>query len=287
MNSHAASSAPCPEEAGKTLAGFIAAHPRLLVLTGAGVSTASGIPDYRDLQGQWKRAQPVSYQAFMGRELTRQRYWARSLVGWRTFGRATAAPAHRVLADLERSGLVELLVTQNVDGLHEAAGSRRVVDLHGRLDAVRCMDCGARLARELWQGALIERNPAWSALSALSAPDGDADLEAVDFAQFVIPPCPSCGSRLLKPDVVFYGESVPRERVGRAMDALGRSRALLVLGSSLMVYSGYRFVLAAREAAMAVAAVNQGVTRADGAFTLKLASDVGRTLQVAASILHG
>lgn len=273
------------QDAGQ-LARFIANHPRLLVLTGAGVSTASGIPDYRDVKGQWKRPQPVTYQAFMGSELTRQRYWARSLVGWRTFGRATPGLAHEVLAGLEGQGLIELLVTQNVDGLHGAAGSREVVDLHGRLDVVRCMDCEIRFSRGQWQDALVELNPDWSALSALSAPDGDADLEAVDFSRFVIPPCPCCGSPMLKPDVVFYGESVPRERVQRALQALTRSRAMLVLGSSLMVYSGYRFTLAARDAGIPVAAVNQGVTRADDLFALKLTGDVGRTLRVAASLLQ-
>ena len=166
-----------PLEAGAQLAEFIAGHSPLVVLTGAGVSTASGIPDYRDVNGQWKRAQPVTFQAFMGAELTRQRYWARSLVGWRTFGQARPGPAHTVLAQLERAGRVELLITQNVDGLHEAGGSRRVVDLHGRLDTVRCMGCEARFSRASWQDALVSLNPEWAQLSALSAPDGDADLE--------------------------------------------------------------------------------------------------------------
>ncbi|MBF5006962.1 NAD-dependent protein deacetylase [Diaphorobacter caeni] len=274
-------------EAGAQLAAFMQRHPGLVVLTGAGVSTASGIPDYRDLKGQWKRPQPVTYQAFMGAEHTRQRYWARSLVGWRTFGQARPGAAHLVLAQLEEAGWIDLLITQNVDGLHEAAGSRAVVDLHGRLDTVRCMECERRFSRAQWQDALVDANPGWAQRTALSAPDGDADLEAVDFSSFVIPPCPHCGGRLLKPDVVFYGESVPRERVERSLQAVRQSRGVLVLGSSLMVYSGYRFVLAAGEAGIPVAAVNRGTTRGDAAFALKLDADVGATLQAAASILQG
>ncbi len=276
-----------PAAAGALLATFIQRHPALVVLTGAGVSTASGIPDYRDLNGQWKRPQPVTFQAFMGSEHTRQRYWARSLVGWRTFGQARPSAAHRFLADLEHAGWIDLLITQNVDGLHEAAGSRAVVDLHGRLDTVRCMACEQRFSRALWQEALVQSNPGWAQRTALSAPDGDADLEAVDFFSFVIPPCPHCGSRMLKPDVVFYGESVPRERVDRCLQAIDVARGVLVLGSSLMVYSGYRFVLAAEAARVPVAAVNRGTTRGDAAFVLKLDADVGATLQAAASILQG
>ncbi|QIL79807.1 NAD-dependent protein deacetylase [Diaphorobacter sp. HDW4A] len=275
------------EDAGAQLAAFLQRHPGLVVLTGAGVSTASGIPDYRDLKGQWKRPQPVTYQAFMGAEHTRQRYWARSLVGWRTFGQARPGAAHHALAQLEEAGWIDLLITQNVDGLHEAAGSRAVVDLHGRLDTVRCMECERRFSRAQWQDALVDANPGWAQRTALSAPDGDADLEAVDFSDFVIPPCPHCGSRLLKPDVVFYGESVPRERVERSLRAVQRARGVLVLGSSLIVYSGYRFVLAAEEAGIPVAAVNRGTTRGDTAFVLKLDADVGETLRAAASILQG
>ncbi|QNP48803.1 NAD-dependent protein deacetylase [Diaphorobacter aerolatus] len=276
-----------PARAGALLAAFIERHAGLVVLTGAGVSTASGIPDYRDLNGQWKRPQPVTYQAFMGSEHTRQRYWARSLVGWRTFGQARAGAAHRVLAELEQQGWVDLLITQNVDGLHEAAGSTALVDLHGRLDTVRCMSCEWRFSRAQWQEALVAGNPGWAQRTALSAPDGDADLEAVDFSDFVIPPCPHCGGRLLKPDVVFYGESVPRERVQRSLEAVRNARGVLVLGSSLMVYSGYRFVLAAQDAGVPVVAVNRGATRGDAAFLFKLEADVGPTLQAAASILQG
>ncbi|WP_049620936.1 NAD-dependent protein deacetylase [Frateuria defendens] len=255
--------------ADEDLPAFIAAHRRLFVLTGAGCSTDSGIPDYRDANGEWKRAQPVTYQAFMGDAHTRRRYWARSLVGWRRFGRAEPNATHRALHRLEELGKVELLLTQNVDGLHQRAGNRRVVDLHGRLDQVRCMACERRLPRAALQDELLRLNPAWAALDAADAPDGDADLDGHDFERFAVPPCPHCGG-LLKPDVVFFGENVPRERVGEAMRALDAADAMLVVGSSLMVFSGYRFAHAASRAGKPVAAVNLGRTRADPLLSLKL-----------------
>ena len=248
---------------------FIDRHRRVFVLTGAGCSTKSGIPDYRDADGQWKRAQPVTYQAFTGQAATRQRYWARSLVGWRRFGRARPNDAHRALARLEASGRTELLLTQNVDRLHQAAGSAKVIDLHGRLDLVRCLGCGRRSPREEHQQRLVEANPAWAELDAADAPDGDADLDGKDFAGFAVPPCPHCGG-ILKPDVVFFGENVPRERVETGMRHVAAADAMLVVGSSLMVYSGFRFVRAAVEAGKPVAAVNLGRTRADGLLALKI-----------------
>lgn len=267
------------------LAAFIRAHPRLFVLTGAGCSTASGIPDYRDAEGQWKRPQPVTFQAFMGEEATRQRYWARSLVGWRVMGHAQPGAAHRALARLEALGHVEMLLTQNVDGLHDAAGSRSTVDLHGRIDTVRCMHCETRMPRAALQQRLLEANPAWAHLQAETAPDGDAYLDGLDFSTFAVPACPACGQGPLKPDVVFFGENVPRERVTAAREALQRADAALVAGSSLMVYSGFRFVQAAADAGKPIAAVNQGRTRGDALFALKLQSDVGQTLAEAAALL--
>lgn len=254
-------------------------HPRLFVVTGAGCSTGAGIPDYRDENGDWKRPRPVTYQAFMGDAATRRRYWARSLVGWPVMGGARPGAAHHALARLERQGRIELLLTQNVDGLHHAAGSRRVIDLHGRIDTVRCMDCEARTPRAELQRELLRRNPAWAALQASAAPDGDADLEGRDFQSFDVPPCPRCGTGLLKPDVVFFGESVPRGRVDAAHAALARADAVLVAGSSLMVYSGYRFVQAAAQRGLPVAAINRGRTRADGLLALKLEADVGQALE--------
>jgi NAD-dependent SIR2 family protein deacetylase len=248
---------------------FIERHSRLFVLTGAGCSTDSGIPDYRDADGEWKRAQPVQFRSFMDDGLTRKRYWARSLVGWRRFGRARPNDAHRALAALERQGRVGLLVTQNVDRLHQAAGSHAVVDLHGRLDTVRCMSCGRRLLREELQQELLRRNPEWADLDAHDAPDGDADLHGLDFTAFEVPACDQCGG-VLKPDVVFYGESVPKERVATAMRAVKEADAMLVVGTSLMVYSGYRFAREAAAAGKPIATVNLGRTRADDLVSLKV-----------------
>jgi NAD-dependent SIR2 family protein deacetylase len=256
---------------------FIARHPRLFLLTGAGCSTDSGIPDYRNEEGEWKRPQPVQFNPFMTELRTRQRYWARSLIGWRYFGRAQPNAAHRALAALERQGRMELLVTQNVDRLHQAAGSQRVVDLHGRLDLVRCMSCEQRISRQDHQERLLSLNPTWAQLDAREAPDGDADLEARDFSAFNVPPCPFCDG-ILKPDVVFFGESVPRDRVDQAMEGLRNADAMLVVGSSLMVWSGYRFAQAAAEAGKPIAAVNLGRTRADHLLSLKVSRPCGEAL---------
>jgi len=259
---------------------FLQRHRRLFVLTGAGCSTASGIPDYRDAAGGWKRRPPVTYQAFVGDAATRSRYWARSLVGWRRFGRARPNDAHAALARLETDDRVELLLTQNVDGLHQAAGSRNVIDLHGRLDQVRCLDCERRVAREEFQRELERRNPDWAGLDAVDAPDGDADLEALDFSTFAVPACAQCGG-MQKPDVVFFGENVPRDRVERAVRHLDAADAMLVVGSSLMVFSGYRFARAAARAGKPVAAINLGRTRADDLLALKVERDCAAALQAA------
>ncbi|QQS53373.1 MAG: NAD-dependent protein deacetylase [Candidatus Competibacteraceae bacterium] len=251
------------------LADFVERHPRLFVLTGAGCSTDSGIPDYRDHNGDWKRRQPVSYQEFVASERTRQRYWARSLLGWPTFARARPNATHTALAQLEAAGFVHQLVTQNVDGLHQQAGSRRVIDLHGRLDAVVCLACGTRGSRAAMQSALERDNPTFAVLAAVTGPDGDADLEEADFGGFRVPGCARCGG-VLKPAVVFFGETVPKPRVERACQRLADADALLVVGSSLMVFSGYRFCKLAAARGQPVAALNLGRTRADGELALKL-----------------
>lgn len=268
-----------------TLAEFIAHHPRLFVLTGAGCSTESGIPDYRDADGAWKRSPPVQFADFMTKPAMRQRYWARSLVGWRHFGAAQPNAAHAALAELESLGRVDLLVTQNVDGLHEHAGSRAVVDLHGRLDVVRCMQCSHRLPRADLQLDLTARNPRWAAFDARVAPDGDVDLAADDFSDVDVPACPVCDG-ILKPDVVFFGESVPRERVEAAMTAARRADAMLVVGSSLMIYSGFRFAEAAAAAGRPIAAVNLGRTRADALLALKVVARCAEALPAALSALR-
>jgi NAD-dependent SIR2 family protein deacetylase len=248
---------------------FIDAHPRLAVLTGAGVSTSSGIPDYRDEQGEWKRARPVEFRPFMTDARVRQRYWSRSTAGWPIISRATPNGAHRALAQLENTGFVQSLITQNVDGLHTAAGSRNVIDLHGKLDLVRCMSCGHTLPRAELQRQLLEENPDWARIEGRVAPDGDVDIEGRDYSGFVVPDCPRCGG-ILKPDVVFFGENVPPDRVARAFEDVARADALLVVGSSLMVYSGYRFAEAAANAGKPIAAINLGRTRADHLLTLKI-----------------
>jgi NAD-dependent SIR2 family protein deacetylase len=256
---------------------FIFRHRRLFILTGAGCSTNSGIPDYRDADGNWKRAQPVTYQAFLRDPAVRQRYWARSLVGWRRFGGARPNEAHRALAGLEAMGKCEILLTQNVDRLHQAAGSTKVIDLHGRLDQVLCLGCGELTARAALQDRLTRLNPDWAALDAADAPDGDADLDGVAFSSFVVPPCGTCGG-VLKPDVVYFGETVPGERVQAALAHLAQADAMLVVGSSLMVYSGFRFVRTAVRAGKPVAAVNLGRTRADAMLALKLERPCGDAL---------
>ena len=252
-----------------SLQDFVDQHRRLFVLTGAGCSTNSGIPDYRDADGNWKRQQPVTYQAFMGDEATRRRYWARSMVGWRRFGKALPNNAHRALSKLETAGRSELVLTQNVDRLHQAAGSERVIDLHGRLDTIRCMGCDRKSPRDELQGELARLNASWVDLDAASAPDGDADLDAHDFSTFDVPSCPICQG-ILKPDVVFFGESVPRDSVDTAAAHLKKADGMLIVGSSLMVYSGFRFVQMAARAGLAIAAVNLGRTRADEILALKV-----------------
>ncbi|NIJ88778.1 NAD-dependent SIR2 family protein deacetylase [Xanthomonas campestris] len=266
-----------PAHDNDALQAFIERHQRLFVLSGAGCSTDSGIPDYRDLQGGWKRPQPVTFQAFMGELSTRQRYWARSLIGWPRFGQARPNVTHHALAALEARGQLELLLTQNVDRLHQAAGSQAVIDLHGRLDVVRCMGCERRMPRTDFQVLLEQANPGWATLEAAQAPDGDADLDDVAFDTFVVPPCPVCGG-VLKPDVVFFGENVPRERVERAFAHLQAADAVLVVGSSLMVYSGFRFVQAAARNGLPIAALNFGRTRADDLLTLKVEQSCAQAL---------
>jgi NAD-dependent SIR2 family protein deacetylase len=248
---------------------FIERHSRLFVLTGAGCSTESGIPDYRDADGGWKRAAPVMFQAFMGEPATRRRYWARSLVGWQRLRAARPNDAHRALVGLQQRDRVAQLVTQNVDGLHQAAGSTQVIDLHGRIDQVRCMSCQQRQSREDLQHELVRLNPGWADVDAMQAPDGDADVEHHDFARFQVPACRLCGG-VLKPDVVFFGEQVPADRVRSSMAQLMQADAMLVVGSSLMVYSGYRFAQAAALAGKPIAAVNLGRTRADALLALKV-----------------
>jgi NAD-dependent SIR2 family protein deacetylase len=251
------------------LKAFVEEHQRLFVLTGAGCSTNSGIPDYRDADGGWKRTPPVRFQAFIADDTTRRRYWARSMIGWRRFGQAQPNDAHHALARLEANGRSRMLLTQNVDRLHQAAGSREVIDLHGRLDLVRCLACSVALRRADFQHQLIRLNAVWADLDAAALPDGDAELDQRDFSNFAVPDCPSCGGTM-KPGVVFFGENVPRDQVTLAMENLEQADAMLVVGSSLMVYSGFRFAQAAARLGIPIAAVNLGRTRADDLLALKV-----------------
>ncbi len=258
-------------DAAERLFDAIAVSRRICVLTGAGCSTASGIPDYRDVEGAWKRDPPMRFQDFTSGVPARQRYWARSAIGYKQFSAVGPNAAHHALAQLEQDARLNGLITQNVDGLHQRAGSRNVIDLHGRIDTVVCLDCHARIERSEFQQQLEYLNPHWRDRTAIIAPDGDALLEG-DFSSFRIPPCAGCDG-VLKPDVVFFGEAVPADRVTAARQMAEFCDLLLVAGSSLMVYSGFRFIRVAREAGATIAIVNLGRTRADGAADIKVAAD--------------
>jgi NAD-dependent SIR2 family protein deacetylase len=255
---------------------WIARHHRVFALTGAGCSTASGIPDYRDEQGEWKRRPPVMIQAFRTEEAVYRRYWARAYVGWPRFAKLEPNDAHRALVAWEEAGTLVQIVTQNVDRLHQRAGSAAVIDLHGRLDEVVCLGCRERTSRAKLQAVIAAANPCWQA-EATTAPDGDADVDGAIIDSFVAPRCKQCGG-LLKPDVVFFGENVPGERYAQAREALAGADALLVAGSSLMVYSGFRFVRQAYDAGLPIAIVNRGRTRGDDLAELKIEHDVGAAL---------
>ncbi len=252
-------------------------HKRVFVLTGAGVSTASGIPDYRNTDGSWKRNPPVTYQALIGDSATYRRYWARSFIGWPIFSNAQPNASHRALAAFELTDRITALVTQNVDTLHQRAGSRNVIDLHGRLDRVICLACGDERPRTELQTRMMAANVDWRPRDAAIAPDGDADIDAAAVLKFNPPYCALCGG-MHKPDVVFFGENVPRTRYAQAVIALDAAEAILIVGSSLMVYSGFRFARIAHERGAPIAILNRGQTRADALVELKLESDCGAVL---------
>lgn len=256
---------------------FLSESRSITVLSGAGVSTGSGIPDYRDEEGNSKVKTPIQFQEFVGRPEMRQRYWARSFVGWQRFSKADPNDAHRALAALESDGKIDTLITQNVDGLHQKAGSNRVVNLHGDLGIVVCLDCRENISRADYQLQLQESNSDWHAAVFALKPDGDADVAEASLATFVVPPCTTCGG-MMKPDVVMFGENVPKPRVAEAMASVERSDGLLVVGSSLMVFSGYRFARQAAELGKPIVIINQGRTRADDLATLKLAEDCASVL---------
>jgi NAD-dependent SIR2 family protein deacetylase len=251
----------------------------VVVLSGAGLSTESGIPDYRGPSGAaLRRHAPMTYQAFVHDPVARRRYWARSHVGWRHIAGATPNAGHRAVATLERLGYVAGTITQNVDGLHTSAGSTRVIDLHGRLDRVRCLGCGATSSRQELDRRLVAANRTWRARATTVNPDGDVDLPEDAADEFVVVDCTECGGTL-KPDVVYFGESVPGERVSASFALLESASLLLVLGSSLTVYSGRRFVTRAAASGIPVAIVNDGPTRGDDVAAVKLETPLGRTLE--------
>jgi NAD-dependent SIR2 family protein deacetylase len=253
------------------------AERKTLVLTGAGCSTESGIPDYRGTVGAAPRKPPVQYREFVNDEATRRRYWARSMLGWPAFSRALPNAAHRALAELERQQRVSGIITQNVDRLHHAAGSARVVELHGALCEVRCLGCGVVVSRAELQRRLEADNPELAGTAAVSAPDGDAEAPPEVIGRLVPPACQACQS-ILKPHVVFFGENVPRARVDAAFALLDEAELLLVVGSSLTVFSGFRFPREASRRGLPVAIVNRGPTRADALATLKLEMSAGACL---------
>lgn len=250
---------------------------RIVVLAGAGCSTGSGIPDYRGEGTRARARNPIQGRAYREDPETRRRYWARSVVGWPRFEAARPNSAHRAIAGLEHAELSVGLITQNVDRLHQRAGSRRVVELHGALEDVRCLDCGAREHRSRLQGRLLAKNPDWHRTAATPAPDGDADIEPRELAGFVVVGCEACGG-VLKPDVVFFGETVPVRVVEAAWSLMDAGDALLVVGSSLTVFSGYRFVRAAHRRNWPIAVVNRGPTRADDLVDVRVDDDVADVL---------
>jgi len=255
---------------------------RLVVLTGAGVSTESGIPDYRGPETRKKSRNPVQYNAFVRGESARRHYWARSAIGWPTFASTRPNPGHDALARLERHGYLTGIITQNVDRLHQSAGSQTVVELHGALDEVVCLDCMACVPRHDVQERMLDANPGWTDRAAELAPDGDAELPPSATAEFVLPTCTACGGTL-KPNVVFFGENVPADRVNAAWSLCRDADVLLVAGSSLTVYSGYRFVHKAHDQPVGI--VNLGPTRGDDDARICVDGPTGSVLPALADAL--
>ncbi|MEW1632079.1 NAD-dependent protein deacetylase [Streptomyces sp. NPDC089173] len=256
----------------------------VLVLSGAGISTESGIPDYRGEGGSLSRHTPMTYQDFTADAQARRRYWARSHLGWRTFGSARPNAGHRAVAAFERHGMLSGVITQNVDGLHQAAGSEEVVELHGSLDRVVCLSCGTFSPRHELARRLEEANEGFAPVAAAINPDGDADLTDEQVGDFRVVPCTVCGG-ILKPDVVFFGETVPPQRVERCRALVREADTLLVLGSSLTVMSGLRFVRQAAQAGQPVLIVNRDPTRGDRHALTRVALPLGTALTTMAGRL--
>lgn len=243
---------------------------RFLVLTGAGISTPSGIPDYRDSDGVRRGRQPMMYQEFLAQPEARRRYWARAMLGWPRVRQARPNVAHEALAELQAQQRITGLITQNVDTLHDQAGSQDVIELHGSLHRVRCLDCGQLSERQQIQRLMETENPYLTGVDAVQAPDGDTLLDPAFEARFQVPHCPHCGGERLKPDVVFFGENVAPLTAARAMQAVEQADGLLVVGSSLMAYSAFRLCRAIKDQGKPLLAINRGKTRADELLDLKL-----------------
>lgn len=268
------------------LVDFMRNYRRLVVITGAGVSLASGIPTYRDQTGKWLFSEPIQHGDFLKSSATRQRYWARSLLGWPTIRDAIPNRAHVALAGLERQGRIKLLITQNVDRLHQRAGSSAVVDLHGRLDRVACLRCAALLERDRVQQQLVANNSSFRSLHAAERPDGDSQLADKLSASLQLPTCPYCDGDLI-PDVVFFGGTIPCDRLARCRENLQQADGLIAIGSSLQVYSGFRFCRFASTMGKPIALINPGKTRADDLAMLHVRSPCEMVLDEAVSELSG
>lgn len=266
------------------IAAFLDRHPRALVLTGAGLSTASGIPDYRDRDGTRRGKPPIHGPDFRKSEAVQRRYWARSMIGWPVLAQARPNGGHVAIAGLERIGRIGSVLTQNVDGLHGQAGSHGVLELHGNIHTVVCLECSAMFPRAFVQGQLEDFNPQMSGANATPLPDGDASVEPTALADFRLPYCTCCGGTLM-PNVVFFGDNVPPARTAIALEQMERADALLVVGSSLMVYSGFRFCRMAQAAGKPIAAINLGRTRADDLLDIKIEESAERVLPLALDML--
>lgn len=246
------------------------ADDKFLILTGAGISTPSGIPDYRDSDGVRRGRQPMMYQEFLAAPESRRRYWARAMLGWPRVRKARPNAAHEALATLQQRGRISALITQNVDTLHDQAGSHDVIELHGSLHRVLCLDCGQRSERDAIQRQMETHNPYLSGVDAVQAPDGDTLLDPAFEARFQVPQCPHCAGERMKPDVVFFGENVAQPTAARALAAAENAAGLLVVGSSLMAYSAFRLCRVIAERGKPLMAINLGKTRADDLLDLKI-----------------
>jgi len=257
-----------------------------LVLTGAGISTPSGIPDYRDSDGVRRGRQPMMYQEFLSAPESRRRYWARAMLGWPRVRQARPNAAHEALAGLQRQGLISDLITQNVDTLHDQAGSHDVIELHGSLHRVLCLDCGQRSERDAIQQLMEQQNPYLAGVDAVQAPDGDTLLDPAFEARFQVPHCPHCAGERMKPDVVFFGENVAQHTAARAMNAAETAGGMLVVGSSLMAYSAFRLCRVMADRGRPLIAINLGKTRADELLDLKIEASCERLLPLLALALE-